>query len=312
VACPQSGRVLDQYVLRFCVFAFFGVTSKNATRAEISYSDIDTHQPVQILSGALNLFSHVYPEIRQPMTRHLRFGVLVPSSNTALEPLTQAMISSISDTDTTISVHFSRFAVTQIDLSAHGLAQFELEPILAAARLLVHANVDVIGWSGTSAGWLGFDYDDRLCDAIRDATGVPATTSTMGLNRALELWQVKELALVTPYLAAVNDAIITNYEGIGVRIDRSQERHLDITDNHAIGDVSDAQLDSMVEEVVKGGAKFVTTFCTNIRTAQRVEHWERKYGIVVFDTVATVVWDMLRIAGETQVVKGWGSLFTGP
>lgn len=247
------------------------------------------------------------------MARRLRFGVLVPSSNTALEPLTQAIISSIVDHDTIISVHFSRFPVTQIDLSAEGLAQFALEPILAAARLLAHTRVDVVGWSGTSAGWLGFDHDERLCEAIREATGLPTTTSTLGLNRALELWQVKELRLVTPYIVAVNDAIRRNYASIGVNVDSGVERHLGITDNNAIGEVSEIQLDSMVEEVVSGGANFVTTFCTNLRAAQRVAYWERKHGIVVFDTVATVVWDMLQIVGEEKfLLKGWGRIFTDP
>ena len=31
------------------------------------------------------------------------------------------------------------------------------------------------------------------------------------LNRTLELWQVKELGLVTPYILAVNNAIRRNY-----------------------------------------------------------------------------------------------------
>jgi maleate isomerase len=217
------------------------------------------------------------------------------------------------DGDFIVSVHFSRFPVTQIDLSVEGLAQFAVEPILAAARLLAHAQVDVIGWSGTSAGWLGFGHDERLCEAIRDATGLPATTSTLGLNRALELWQVKELGLVTPYIMAVNNAIRRNYAGIGIKVDSNVERHLGITDNIAIGEISEAQLDIMVEEVVSGGAKFVTTFCTNLRAAQRVAYWERKYGIVVFDTVATVVWDMLRIVGkETSLLKGWGRIFAEP
>ena len=79
--------------------------------------------------------------------------------------------------------------------------------------------------------------------------------------------------------------------------------------------MSEEQLDAMVREVVvDGGARFVTTFCTNLRTAQRVEYWERVHeGVVVFDTVATVVWDMLKMAGlEAGLVKGWGRLFAGP
>jgi maleate isomerase len=69
------------------------------------------------------------------MARRVHFGVLVQSSNTALEPLTQEIISPIVDDDFIVSVHFSRFPVTQVDLSVEGLAQFAVESILAAARL---------------------------------------------------------------------------------------------------------------------------------------------------------------------------------
>lgn len=77
----------------------------------------------------------------------IRFGVLTPSSNTALEPLTCAMLADIEP----VSAHFSRFRVTQISLEPEALGQFDDRPILAAAKLLADAKVDVIGWSGTSA-----------------------------------------------------------------------------------------------------------------------------------------------------------------
>ncbi len=244
------------------------------------------------------------------MTRHVRLGVLVPSSNSALEPLTQAMVASIEEGDTTVSVHFSRFAVTVIDLSAKGLAQFELAPILAAATLLAHAKVDVIGWSGTSAGWLGFERDEQLCAAIQKGTGIPVTTSTLALNKALELFQVTELGLVTPYIAEMNKSIVKNYAGIGITIDNAQERHLGITDNITIYDVDEKTLDAMVEDVVDNGARVITTFCTNLRAAQRVGYWERWHGVTVFDTVSTVVWDMLRLTGvDPKRIKDWGLLF---
>lgn len=244
------------------------------------------------------------------MARHVRLGVLVPSSNTALEPLTQAMLASIDNGDTTVSVHFSRFQVTRIDLSAQGLAQFTLTPIIAAAQLLADAKVDVIGWSGTSAGWLGFETDDKLCAAIQNETGIPATTSTLALNCALKLFGIADLGLVTPYIEAMNDAIIQNYAGIGVLIEKHHERHLGITDNNAICDVDEMTLDGMIESVVKDGAKAVTTFCTNLRAAQKVAQWEQRHGIILFDTVTIVVWDMLRLTGiDTGRVKGWGRLF---
>jgi maleate isomerase len=123
--------------------------------------------------------------------KHIRLGILTPSSNTALEPLTYALITALNShlPSTHITAHFSRIPVTQISLSADGLAQFDLPPILAAAQLLAHAEVDIIGWCGTSAGWLGFSHDVTLCREVEKATGIKATTSILALNKALELWR---------------------------------------------------------------------------------------------------------------------------
>ena len=243
------------------------------------------------------------------MTRKVRLGVLVPSSNTAVEPLTQAIISSIRIPDTLITVHFSRFAVTEISQSSAALSQFNLTPILAATELLAHAKVDVIGWSGTSAGWLGFDKDEEMCRAIQEATGIPATTSTLALNKLLRWFGNEDVGLVTPYLSAMNQAIIRNYAGIGVKI--THELHLDITDNVTIGEIDDQQLTQMVESIAADGILIITTFCTNFRAASLVAGWEAKHdGIRVFDTVATVIWDMLyMVSVETNNVTGWGSMF---
>ena len=81
------------------------------------------------------------------MTRPIRLGVLTPSSNTALEPLTSALVAQLPD----CTAHFSRFTVTEIALSEQALGQFDDSKILAAAELLADARVDVIGWSGTGA-----------------------------------------------------------------------------------------------------------------------------------------------------------------
>jgi maleate isomerase len=67
--------------------------------------------------------------------------------------------------------------VREISLRETALGQFDREPILQEARLLADAPVGSIVWSGTSAGWMGFEADEELCRAIAGATGVPAGTS---------------------------------------------------------------------------------------------------------------------------------------
>jgi maleate isomerase len=235
--------------------------------------------------------------------KRIRLGVLTPSSNTALEPLTSAMLAGLPD----VSAHFSRFTVTQISLEQAALGQFDDAKILAAARLLADAHVDVIGWSGTAAGWMGFEADRQLCQRITDATGIAATTSVLALNELLDALGARTLGLVSPYLPDVQSRIVHNYRVSG--IDTVDEAHLSLQENFAFANVDEATLTRMVAQVAAARPAAISTFCTNLSAAHLVAGWERKHGIPVLDTVATVVWKMLRMTGvDTHRVTGWGRL----
>ncbi|KAG2078751.1 hypothetical protein BDR04DRAFT_1087331, partial [Suillus decipiens] len=147
------------------------------------------------------------------MSKQIRLGILTPSSNTALEPLTFQIVASVPN----VSVHFSRFPVTEISLSAKGLAQFDHSVIMQAAQLLADAG-----------------GDEKLCETITKATGIPATTSVLALNKALDIFKVKKLGLVMPYLDDVQESIMKNYNAIGIEITSETECHLCIVKNSDI------------------------------------------------------------------------------
>ncbi|MEK7696114.1 MAG: aspartate/glutamate racemase family protein [Pseudomonadota bacterium] len=238
------------------------------------------------------------------MTRQIRLGMLTPSSNTALEPITSAMVSGLPN----VSAHFSRFTVTEISLRDQALGQFDLEKILAAARLLADARVDVIAWNGTSSGWLGFDKDEALCRQITEATGIPATTSVLALNEILEKTGARRFGLATPYLQDVQERIVANYQRSG--FDCSAERHLGLHVNYSFAEVDEDTVRKMVRELAAEKPQAITTFCTNLHAAHLVEALEAETGIPVYDTIATVVWKSLRLAGvDTRALQGWGRLF---
>ncbi len=238
------------------------------------------------------------------MSPTFRLGVLTPSSNTVLEPLTSRLAASVPG----CSAHFSRFEVTEISLSAQALGQFDDSKILAAAELLADARVDVIGWSGTSSGWLGFDADLRLVERIRERTGIAATTAVLALNELLALRGVKRLALVTPYTADVQQRIVDNYRRIGIEV--VAERHLGIRVNHDFALVEPERLMGLMREVAGVRPDAITTFCTNLRAAPLAEAVEAELGIPLLDTVSTTVWGQLRACGiDTAQVSGWGQLF---
>jgi maleate isomerase len=231
-------------------------------------------------------------------------GVLTPSSNTALEPLTSALVAGTPG----VSAHFSRFTVTRITLDDAALGQFDDSKILAAAQLLADARVDVIGWSGTAAGWMGFEQDRRLCERIREATGIPATTSILALNEILERSGRKRFGLVSPYTADVQQHIVANYAREGFTC--VADSRLDISENFAFSEVDADTLTRQVREVAAAQPDAIATYCTNLRAAHLVPQWEAEFGIPVFDTVSTVVWSMLRMTGHDPArITGWGRLF---
>ena len=238
------------------------------------------------------------------MTRPLRLGVLTPSSNTALEPLTSALAAALPGA----SAHFSRFRVTEISLEAAALGQFDDSKILAAAELLADAKVDVIGWSGTAAGWLGFDRDRQLVERIRERTGIPATTAVLALNELMALKQVRRLALVSPYTPDVQERIVANYRAIGIEV--VAERHLGIRVNYDFAEVTPHTLRELMDDVARAQPQAITTFCTNLRAAPLAPAVEAAHGIPLLDTVSTTVWGMVRAAGVSPAaITGWGELF---
>jgi maleate isomerase len=239
------------------------------------------------------------------MTRPIRLGVLTPSSNTALEPLTCAIAAGVPG----LSAHFARFRVTEIALSDAALGQFDDSKILAAAELLADAKVDAIGWSGTSSGWLGFDADRRLVERIRERTGIAATTAVLALNQLLALRGVTRLALVTPYTEDVQQRIVANYRTIGIEI--VAERHLGIRVNHDFALVEPERLRALMREVAPARPQAITTFCTNLHAAALAQGVEAELGLPLLDTVSTTVWGAVRAAGgDPSTVKGWGELFS--
>jgi maleate isomerase len=70
------------------------------------------------------------------------------------------------------------------------------------------------------------------------------------------------------------------------------------------------EIRAMVRDVAKAKPQAITIFCTNLRGAPLVEELEAETGIPVYDTIATVVWKSLKLAGvDPRRVRGWGRLF---
>lgn len=239
------------------------------------------------------------------MTDPIRLGMLTPSSNTVLEPASAALLSGLPD----VTLHFARFRVVEISLRDAALGQFDMGPMLAAADLLADARVNAICWNGTSAGWLGLESDRRLCAAITERTGIPATSAVLSLIELFRRAGVERFGLVSPYTSDVQDKIVATFAAEGFTC--VAERHAGEHRNFHFADVGPEAIERMVDQVAAAGPQGITVLCTNMDGAGPTPALEARTGVTMFDSIATSMWGALRAAGaDPRRLADRGRLFS--
>lgn len=233
--------------------------------------------------------------------RPVRIGMIVPSSNTCLEPMSYRLLAGRDD----VTIHSARIPVTRIALDGGSDRQFDAAGMRAAAQLLATADVDVIAWNGTSGSWLGIDHDRMLVDEITTVTGIPATTSTLAYFDAFAQFGLHRIGLVTPYTADVNEQIAARYAQQGITV--SGHRALGLSDNESFARVRPESLVAP-SEAVAVDADALIYLCTNLYGAPVVEEVEHRTGVPVLDSVAVTLWRCLKLAGAPLLDSRWGRL----
>lgn len=234
----------------------------------------------------------------------IRLGMLTPSCNSVLEPMTSAIVANLDG----VTAHFSRFRVEEISLREPSIRQFEQTPMLQAASLLADAKVDVIAWNGTAGSWLGYDNEVALCASITRETGIPATTTLLTIDQLFRVNQVARFGLVSPYTEDVQKQIIANFAARGFEC--VAEQRLNLTDGFVYAHTTAAQLSAMLRSVAEAKPDAGVILCTNLKGAPLVEMIEAETGMAVYDSICTTLWGCLRLVGyDTSRVTGWGQIF---
>ena len=204
--------------------------------------------------------------------------MIVPSSNTVVEPICSRLFAGM---EAQITVHYARLEVINVSLDEGSARQFTSDAMVRAAMQLAQANADAIVWNGTAGSWLGIERDRRIFRRIEKETGIKTSTASLGLVNSCRDFPVECLHLVTPYIKEINDAIIREYEALGLKI--SGVTGLGITKNTDIGSVTAGQMEDFQKHTgaKKPGGNWEVV-CTNLAAAWRAEAIEKKTGAVLF------------------------------
>jgi maleate isomerase len=230
--------------------------------------------------------------------------MIVPSSNTALEPIVAAMAR-----HAPFIAHFTRVRVRTLADTDEARAQFSHDHLLEAARLLADAGVDAVAWAGTSGLWLGLSDDQRLCDRIQRTLGCPATTSALAVIEALHCSGGRRVGVAVPYTASIERGIQQGLVSEGFEI--AVSNRLDLERNADIGRLGARDIERLVSACCQHDSDVIATICTNVDSASLTGELEQRHPQLVVDSVSATVWMCLQILGVSSqgLVPGWGRIF---
>ncbi|MCC6531892.1 MAG: aspartate/glutamate racemase family protein [Burkholderiales bacterium] len=225
-----------------------------------------------------------------------KLGIIVPSWNTVMEYETQRMAGD------DVSIHSMRIAHTA-DTEENVLWMGTQVPV--ASKLLAHAKVDVICYGCTGGGFIkGPGYDQELCAQIKEATGIPGTTTIVGVTDALRALGAKRICVASPYEAWLNERLRAFLQQSGFDVLAIQG-----LGTQAHSTITPEQVEALVAGVDRPEAQAIFISCTNFRTLSSIESLERKLGKPVISSNSSSMWKMLRILDDRRAIPGAGRLF---
>ena len=138
--------------------------------------------------------------------------------------------------------------------------------------------------------------------------GVPVTSPMLAGITALKALGLSRIALLTPYMQAINDMMRAHIEARGVEV-VAMGSFNNPDDLVASSIAPETLLNAAIElghaPVVDG----VFISCSSFRAAGIIERLEAATGKPATASNHAMAWHALRLAGYRDPVQGWGKLF---
>lgn len=242
-----------------------------------------------------------------PSRGRARFGILVPFTNTNLEPdLTLLRPDGV-------SLHFARLGGYDQDeipdsSQMHGLGAADLgEPL----RLLQGVNPDVIFYGCTSATLThGPSFDRALADQIKQESGAETVTAAGALVHALRFLGVRRIGFASPYVPAINDMAVNFLAEVG--FDTVHRAEVAGTlDNYGQGGLEPKAVYELGLAADHREAEAIVLSCTDMRSVEIIASLEAKLGKPVITSNQAMVFQAMGLAGFSEGLPGYGVLLEG-
>jgi maleate isomerase len=210
-----------------------------------------------------------------------------------------------------VTAHFSRIHIRDQDLSSdskmEGLLRQIREEILHAIDRVKTAEVDylVMGMSAETF-WGGMEGNRQFVKRLEDYSGLKVASGAEACEKALHLFKVRTVGVITPYQAIGDENVVKFFRDIGVEV--KAIKGLKCPTAVSIAHVSEAELRDAILEVDKAGVDAIVQAGTNLSMVKLADEAERWLGKPVIAINAATWWYALRQNDINDKVHGAGRL----
>ena len=229
----------------------------------------------------------------------LRIGLLVPSSNTTMEPDFYRMAPE------GVSVHTARMRLDEV--TPDGLIRMTDDAERGVA-LLATAGVDIVVYGCTTGSLVGgVRWEEDLVDRLHDNTGIQTMSTSGAVVEALRTLGAQRVGVATPYTEVLNHLETEFLEERGFQV--AAIEGLGLVDNLEIGRVEREVIEGLVEAVASE-ADTIFISCTNLPILYLIDRLERRHGRPVVTSNQASLWAALRDSSVKEIT-GYGELLRG-
>jgi maleate isomerase len=237
-----------------------------------------------------------------------KIGIIVPSTNTTVQPETDAM------RPLGVTNHIARIHIPDLPLTND--TEFEqmvdaIGPDLFGAvdRVMTCQPRHLVMGMSIPTFWGGRAGAQDLLGRLSKRAGVPVTMGSMACIDALRRYQhVRTIGILTPY-QPVGDAHVRRFfeeSGYAVTAVHSLKQPSEVQIAHA----SEARIREALDALAASGVDAIVQAGTDLAVADLAEDSERSLGLPVIAINTATYWSALRSSGIDDRRDGFGSLLS--
>jgi maleate cis-trans isomerase len=221
-----------------------------------------------------------------------RAVISVPANNTTMERELNASLPELAP-----------FAVARVKLPSGTLTVEDLpaytRSTLDSLAPFLSQRLELVVYGCTAAGFLaGPAASARIVEAMRERSGAVVVGTGAAMAEVLQYDGVRETAVVTPYLDAVNDGLRAYLAGAGIAVEVLRSFECKTTDE--LGRIDEAEVMDLALRTVTPRSRALFIACSQLPTRAILEPLRRKLGIPVWSSISATAWAAARAMAGTS------------